>query len=101
MGGRGSTSGFGWKSQLRKFANEGKMPGYVAGPREMQSKVMVEIDKLYPMPKTDARIIDQGESVQVTLDNKTSRAFYPSGKEASDAEKRGVLKMLIYNLRKR
>lgn len=98
--GRGSSgieSGAGWKKQLRAAAKKGEMPSYIVGDRSQQAKVFEEIDKLYPMPDTNARIIDQGNAVWVQMGDKVTRASYPSGESASEAEKRGVLKKVLYN----
>lgn len=73
------------------------MPTYIIGNREQQAKVFEEIDKLYSMPDTSARIADQGDGVWVMVGEKTYRASYPSGENASEAEKRGVLKKILYN----
>ena len=96
MGGRGSGSGA-WKSQLRQMAKEGRMPTWVAGTKEQQSAFFKEIDKLYDMPQVSTRqIIDQGDRVYVDYGNRTSGMGYPSGANASRAEKMGVLKMLLW-----
>ena len=107
MGGRGSSNpgggggNSGWKKQLKSFANRGEMPAYIGGNREQQSEVFKEIDKLYKMPETNARIIDQGSSVWVQVDGKVYRQGYPTGETASESEKRGVLKKILYNHKKR
>ena len=96
--GRGSSGiGDGWEKQLRDAAKKGEMPTYIVGDRAQQSKVFEEIDKLYPMPKTNARIVDQGDAVWVQIDGRVYRSTYPSGESASEAEKRGVLKKILYN----
>lgn len=100
--GRGSSGiGNGWKSQLAKTAKKGEMPSYIMGNREQQAEVFKEIDKLYSMPDTKARIVDQGSNVWVSLQGKVYRSGYPSGENASEEEKRGVLKWLLYNRIKR
>lgn len=73
------------------------MPAYIMGNREQQSEIFEEIDRLYPMPDINARIIDQGTAVWVQIDGKVYRASYPSGVTASEEEKRGVLKKILYN----
>ena len=101
MGGRGGNGG-NWKKQLRSMAKSGNMPGYVAGTRDMQRKVILEIDKLYPMPDAKgATIVDQGDGVWVKWGSHTSRQPYPSKGKADENERRGALKMLLYNMRKR
>ena len=98
--GRGSSGigdGGGWIKQLKASAKKGEMPTYIVGNREQQSAVFEEIDRLYKMPDTTARVVDQGSSVWVQIDGKVYRAGYPSGEAASEAEKRGVLKKILYN----
>lgn len=97
MGGRGASSGS-WKFQLKQYAARGKMPKVIVGTKEAQSKVFKEIDKLYDMPKISPRdrIIDRGDGVSMTLGNSTRRASYPSGRNASQAEKNGVKKWLAH-----
>ena len=97
--GRGSSGiGNGWKSQLAKSAKKGEMPAYIMGNREQQAEVFEEIDKLYSMPDTKkAKIADQGASVFVQMNGKVFRSGYPSGENASEEEKRGVLKWILYN----
>ena len=97
MGGRGGASGFSWQRQLKQLAKQDQMPRYVAGDRSTQAQIFKEIDKLYTMPETDATITDQGTQVWVNFGNSVSRSGYPSGEAASDEEKRGVLKWLLWN----
>lgn len=97
MGGRGSKSGFSWKKQLHEMAQKGEIPHYIMGSSEVQSRILKEIDKLYSMPQTNAQIVDQGTGVWVSFNGKVSRSSYPSGEAASEAEKRGALKMLLHN----
>ena len=106
MGGRGSNGSMGgnaWKAQINKLAKQGKMPGIVYGDREARKAVMEYIDKVYNMPDTSDipyyRVFDVGDQVQVQHGNSRSRAFYPSGDQASKAEKRGVLKWLVYGIK--
>lgn len=102
MGGRGTSSGFGWQNQLRQMAKQGKMPTWLAGSRDVRAQVFELIDKLYPMPsQANVRHIqDQGDSVWVGLaDGSTKRASFPSGSAASAAEKSGVLKWLLANVK--
>lgn len=97
--GRGS-SGIGagaWKKALKGYAARGEMPATIMGNREQQSAVFKEIDKLYSMPDTKARIVDQGANVWVSMQGKVYRQGYPSGENATEEEKRGVLKWLLYN----
>ena len=96
MGGRGGSSGLGWKSQLRQMAKQGKMPVAIMGNRDVQSAIFTEIDRLYTMPETNARIVDQESGVWVNFGNSVSRSDYPSGENASEAEKRGVLKWILH-----
>lgn len=97
MGGRGSASKVSWKTQLRQMAKRGQMPGAIYGTRDVQRKIILEIDKLYPMPEVKTvKIVDQGGSVWVNFGSSVSRGFYPSGDKADEAEKRGVLKMLLW-----
>lgn len=101
MGGRGATSGSAnaWKKQLKQFAKEGVMPRGFAGSREQQKDIFEEIDKLYSMPTAEgARIIDRGGSVWVMYKGKTTQKDYPSKENASQAEKNGVLKWLLWNM---
>ena len=72
------------------------MPRYIVGNREAQAEIMTEIDRLYPMPETNAVTVDQGDGVWVNFQGRVSKGFYPSGAAASEAEKRGVLKHLLY-----
>ena len=99
FGGRGQSNpnGGGWKSKLNAYARRGEMPTYITGNRDQQAQVFEEIDKLYSMPETDARIVDQGDGVWVQLNGKVYQAGYPSKENASEAEKRGVLKKVLYN----
>ena len=100
MGGRGSSSGYGWQTQLRQAAKSGKMPTWIAGSPDMRAQVFEMIDKLYPMPSQANvyRVDDLGTEVRTMFkDGTTKRAIYPSGNAASAAEKNGVLKWLIWN----
>ena len=99
FGGRGQSNpnGGGWKRKLSAYARRGEMPTYITGNRDQQAQALEEIDRLYPMPDTDARIIDQGDGVWVQLNGKVYQAGYPSKENASEAEKRGVLKKVLYN----
>lgn len=73
------------------------MPTAIGGSRENQALVFREIDRLYAMPQVETRRITQGEtSVYVDFGNRTARSSYPSGTQASEAEKRGVLKWLLH-----
>ena len=97
--GRGNSGiGSGWKSQLRAAAKKGEMPAYIMGNREQQAEIFREIDRLYPMPDTtNTRINDQGDAAWVmTAAGKVYRSGYPSGEGASEQEKNGVLKWLLY-----
>ena len=94
--GTGTSSG-NWKAQLRKMAKQGKMPRIIYGDRATQSAVLKEIDRLYDMPEVNAKIVDQGNAVWVNFYGTVSRSLYPSGNNASEEEKRGALKMLLYN----
>lgn len=100
-GSSGASGGNGWKSQLRQFAQKGEVPSYIGGSRENQSKVFKEIDKLYSMPDTNARISDQGDAVLVQMNGTVRRSGYPSGESASEEEKRGVLKWILYGMSRR
>ena len=100
MGGRGSSSGYGWQTQLRQAAKSGKMPTWIAGSPDMRAQVFEMIDKLYPMPSQANvyRIDELGTEVRLTMrDGRTQRAVYPSGSAASAAEKNGVLKWALAN----
>ena len=100
--GAGSGTGNGWKKQLRAAAKKGEMPAYIMGNREQQAAIFKEIDKLFPMPDTTARIIDQGSGVwMMNTDGSVQRSGYPSGENATEAEKNGVLKWLLYIHRKK
>ena len=103
--GRGSSTrngdGNGWKKMLRIAAKNNKMPAVIVGNPAQQSAVLKYIDKLYPMPKTNAKIVDQGDAVWVQMNNKTYRTTYPSGMSADKEEKRGALKKLLYNILQR
>lgn len=103
MGGRGSNSRFSWKNQLRIMAKEDKMPAAITGPREQQAQVLDEIDKLYSMPDAAGiRIIEGETDVRVVFKNgQTVISQYPSGRQASEAEKRGALKFLLHNRAKK
>jgi len=102
MGGRGSSSGGGgsWKSQLEGMARKGEMPNSIAAQREQQVKIFKEIDRLYNIPNTDAKITDQGDGVYVNFGGYVRRASYPSGTQATAEEKRGVLKWLLHRSKK-
>lgn len=67
MGGRGGSSGLGWKSQLRQMAKQGKMPNAIIGNRDAQSAIFTEIDRLYGVPQVRANIVDQGSGVWVNF----------------------------------
>ena len=100
MGGRGTSSGFGWQSQLRQVAKQGKMPTALMGSFDERRQMFEMIDKLYPMPSQANvyRVDDLGTEVRTMFkDGTTKRAIYPSGNAASAAEKNGVLKWLIWN----
>lgn len=106
MGGRGSSSGGGgggggggWKKQLREAAKKGQMPSAVMGSQEARSAIFKEIDKIYSMPETKASIVDQGNGVWINYGGTVKRSSYPSGSAASQAEKRGVTKWLLYRNR--
>ena len=98
MGGRGASSASGWKKQLKTLAKNGQMPGAIMGSKEQRKLVFEEIDKLYSVsiPK-DATIVDQGDGVWVNYKGTVSRLSYPSGQNATQAEKSGVLKFLLWN----
>lgn len=98
MGGRGSSSGYSWQTQLRQAAKQGKMPKALMGSPDIQRQMFEMIDKLYPMPSQThvQRIVDQGDGYWVSFKNGTvRRASFPSRSAASAAEKNGVLKWLI------
>ena len=98
--GRGSsgTGGSGsWKKKLRQYAKNGKMPKYIMGDKSQQAEVLKEIDKLYSMPDTNAKITDQGDGVTVEIDGKVYKASYPSGDQASEAEKQGAIKHILHS----
>ena len=99
--GRGSSKvGRGWKSQLKAAAKQGKMPRALIGDKQMQSDMLKEINKLYKMPSHDgANIVDQGDGIWVNWKSRVSRTSYPSGSSASEAEKQGALKMLLWNMK--
>ena len=98
--GRGSSgASTGWKAQLKRMASNGEMPKVIIGNREQQAAVFKEIDRLYEMPQTNDRIIYGDGQTQVQhMDGsgRTSRVTYPSGENASEEEKRGALKWLLY-----
>lgn len=95
-GGRGGRRGS-WKSQLKKMAAQDIMPKAFTGNREAQAQFFKEIDKLYPMPQVSTRyIIPRETDVYVDFGNKVKVGRYPSGAQASEAEKRGVLKWLLH-----
>ncbi len=86
-----------WLETLRGFANKKQMPTSIAGPRADQALVFEWIDKIYPMPQVKTRRIEIGdESVWVDFGNSVKRSTYPSGSAASEQEKRGVLKWLLW-----
>lgn len=102
MGGRGSSSVFlsSAKKQLREMAKEGIMPRFLAGGTpEDRGKLFEEINRLYPMPDTQEarRIVDMGDGVHVHFSASSTRASYPRGHDATEAEKQGALKFLLYN----
>ena len=102
MGGRGQSDTT-WKRKLRSWAKQGRMPGWISGSREQQAEAFAYIDKIYEMPQTsglNVRVTDQGDGVHVRYGDSVSRSGYPSKQNASDAEKRGVLKWLLYNMQK-
>lgn len=100
MGGRGGKGGS-WKSQLAKMARNGRVPEWIMGRPELQAQVFEQIDRLYKMPETTAKITDQGNSVYVNFGSSVQRASYPSGANAGEKEKRGVLKWILYSRRKK
>ena len=100
MGGRGSSSGYSWQTQLRQAAKQGKMPATLMGSNDVRRQMFEMIDKLYPMPSQAhvLRIVDQGDGYWVSFKNSTvRRASFPSGSAASSAEKNGVLKWILAN----
>lgn len=99
MGGRGGQSGISSiKSQIKSMASQGKMPVSIAGgTAEQRAAIFREIDKQYPMPNTKTvSIVDQGDGIWINFGDSVRRASYPSGKNASEAEKRGVKKWLMW-----
>ena len=98
--GRGSSGALtGWKAQLKRMARNGEMPKAIIGDREQQTEIFKEIDRLYEMPQTNDNIFYGDGQVQVQHrdgSGRTSRVFYPSGENASEEEKRGALKWLLY-----
>lgn len=109
MGGRGATSASGStalrraRKALREYAKQGRMPAYMAGgsPTE-RAELFKEVDKLYPMPDVKTvTIADQGDAVWVNFGGSVSMMSYPSKSNATQAEKDGVLKFLLYNKSKR
>lgn len=87
-----------WKSQLSDMAKSKKMPAVVMGSKEQQSEIFKEINKLYPDLKDDSarRITDQGDAIYIDYGGSVKRSYYPSGKNASQEEKDGVKKWLMY-----
>lgn len=78
------------------------MPSWIAGNKEQQAEVFREIDKLYDMP--DVEVIRQNtDEDQAWIYTKwgTSRVTYPHGWDADEAERRGALKFLLYNIKQR
>lgn len=88
-----------WKSQLSDMAKSKKMPPAVMGSKEQQSEIFKEIDKLYPDLKDDKarRVIDQGDAIYIDYGGEVARSTYPSGKNASQEEKDGVRKWVMYS----
>ena len=103
MGGRGAGSAADWRAQLRQMARQDRMPVAIGGSREQQAQVMEYIDSIYQMPTIQTRRVDDtGDAVMVQYtDGTTARASYPSGIQASDAERRGTLKMLLHTKQQR
>ena len=99
MGKGSSGSGNAWRAQLRKMAKAGKMPSFITGPREGQAQVFEEIDRLYPAPdKSNVyRLTEREDSYYIQAkDGTTSISYFPRGENASEAEKRGVLKWALW-----
>ncbi len=98
MGGRGGQSGIGSiKSQIKSMASQGKMPVAIMGSSEQRSAIFKEIDKQYPMPNVKTvSIEDQGDGIWINFGDSVKRVSYPSGKNATEAEKRGVKKWLMW-----
>lgn len=85
------------KKQLRQYAKEGKTPKVIVGSREARALLFEEIDRVYPMPDTSVkRIIDRGDNLYVDFGTHVKTSGYPSGTNASEAEKRGVKKWLLW-----
>lgn len=98
MGTGRSKVGTAWKSQLKAAAKQGKMPRTIIGDTKAQSAILKEIDRLYPMPAhEDAHVNDNGDMVTVNWRGRVKGMYYPSRENASESEKRGVLKMLLWN----
>lgn len=86
-----------WKSKLKKMAAKDIMPKAIAGRREVQAQFFEEVDKLYPMPQVKtSEIVYRDTDVYVNFGNSVKIGSYPSGENASEAEKRGVLKWLLH-----
>lgn len=89
-----------WKRQLQEMANEGKMPSFVSGNREQQASVMTEINKIYDKPDVKHRFVDQGDAAWISYmdgTGATERTSYPSGENATQEEKDGVVKFMLHN----
>lgn len=88
-------------AQLAKYAAAGKMPAYIAGPRALQAAVFIEIDKLFSMPSTENYMVTMAADYINIQDRKRGGAcaiHYPSGTEATTAEKNGMVKFYLHNL---
>lgn len=104
-GNKGGRGGKSWKSQLRQMAKAGQIPAAVAGgTQEQRAELFKAINQLYKMPNINADITDRGDDVYIRyLDGTgvTGRTSYPSGNNATQEEKDGVLKWALLNHIKR
>ena len=89
-----------WKSQIREMARGGEIPSYIGGSKEQRASAMKEINKLYDKPSVKHRFVDQGDAAWISYADGTgitSRVSYPSGENASQEEKDGVVKFMLHS----
>lgn len=99
-GSKSTRGGKAWKKQLASMAKAGQIPNAIVGSTEQQAELFKEINKLYPMPDFDKYKMEDSDGrlyIQFLDASQTSWSSYPSGENATQEEKDGVLKWKLYN----
>lgn len=101
---KGTAKADDWKKQLKSMADKGEIPASITGSKEQQAEVMKEVNNLYQKPDIDHTFYDQGDGAYIIWkdgSSVTSRISYPSGKDASQEEKDGVVKYMMLSHQKK